>query len=80
MCVRSQQYWCLPVLDAKIRAMKKMQQSKHETTVQDNWRKTVISFEFENTNDIAWKTQYHNYRGYARENRVHWCDVRLNGQ
>ena len=36
--------------------------------------------EFENRNDIAWKTQYHNYRGYARENRVHWCDVRLNGQ
>ena len=35
---------------------------------------------FENWNDIAWKTQYHNYRGYARENRVHWCDVRLNGQ
>ena len=35
---------------------------------------------FENRNDIAWKTQYHNYRGYARENSVHWCDVRLNGQ
>ena len=35
---------------------------------------------FENTNDIAWKTQYHNYRGYTRENRVHWCIIRLNGQ
>ena len=35
---------------------------------------------FKNRNDIASKTQYQNYRGYARENRVHWCDVRLNGQ
>ena len=25
---------------------------------------------FENRNDIAWKTQYHNYMGYARENGV----------
>ena len=36
--------------------------------------------EFENRNDIAWKIQYHNYKGYAREHRVHWCDVRLKGQ
>ena len=36
--------------------------------------------EFQNRNDIAWKIQYHNYKGYAREHRVHWCDVRLKEQ
>ena len=35
---------------------------------------------FENRNDIAWKTQYHNYRGYARKNGVPWCDIQLNEQ
>ena len=75
LCVISQQHWCLPFLDGKMRPMKKSNNQNMKFQF-----KVTETKPFKNRSDIAWKTQYYNHRGYARGNGVHWCDTRLNGQ